>query len=199
MAGIFVDFLKRIGLPDPGKHTGKPARTSRLIWVLLVLGVVLLAVALLLLRGGRPAQQPVPPGDIARGQPLHAVQGAPGSDASAFPSAAQGDLRPAADLAERYFDFGSIGPSDVVERQFALSNQGSGDLIVQQAYTTCGCTTADLTSAVIPPGKTALITVRFDAGYHPAAGTTVRRGLILETNDPQTPTLEIWVQASVRK
>jgi hypothetical protein len=51
---------------------------------------------------------------------------------------------------------------------------------------------------VIPPGKVVLVTLRFDAGFHDTAGQTVRRGIIIENNDPDRSSAEIWVQASVR-
>ena len=37
----------------------------------------------------------------------------------------------------------------------------------------------------------------YDAGFHDTAGQTVRRGLIIESNDPDQPQAEIWVQAQV--
>jgi hypothetical protein len=39
--------------------------------------------------------------------------------------------------------------------------------------------------------------MRFDAGFHDSAGQTVRRGVILETNDPEQPQVEMWIQADV--
>ena len=99
---------------------------------------------------------------------------------------------------ERFYDFGSIGPSDVVTREFVVANQGEAPLTISRAYTTCGCTTADFTASVIPPGKVAVITLRFDAGFHDTAGQTVRRGIIIESNDPERPSAEIWVEAAVR-
>jgi hypothetical protein len=64
-------------------------------------------------------------------------------------------------------------------------------------YTTCGCTTADLTGSVIPPGKVALHTLHFDADYHNVTGETVRRGVILENNDREQPKAEVWIEARV--
>ena len=71
-------------------------------------------------------------------------------------------------------------------------------LTISRAYTTCGCTKAEFTSSIIPAGKVAIVTLVFDAGFHDVRGQTVRRGLIIENNDPDWPTVEIWAQASVR-
>ena len=79
-----------------------------------------------------------------------------------------------------------------------LFNTGEAPLTISRAYTTCGCTTAEITARTIPPGKVASVTLTFDAGFHETAGQTVRRGLIIENNDPRNPKAEIWIQATVR-
>ena len=49
----------------------------------------------------------------------------------------------------------------------------------------------------IPPGKLAVVSVRFDAGFHDTRGQTVRRGIIIENNDRRNSKAELWVKASV--
>ena len=91
------------------------------------------------------------------------------------------------------------GAQDVVERTFIVRNVGEAPLTISRVYTTCGCTTAEVSASMIPPGKVATINIIFDAGFHAdAAGQTVRRGVIIENNDPNQPKAEIWVQASIR-
>ena len=60
------------------------------------------------------------------------------------------------------------------------------------------CTTADFTATVIHPGKVSVVTLVYDAGFHDARGQTVRRGIIIENNDPKNPQVELWAQATVR-
>ena len=79
-----------------------------------------------------------------------------------------------------------------------IANQGDASLTISRAYTTCGCTTADFTATVIPPGKVAVVTMKYDAGFHDARGQTVRRGIIIENNDQKNPQVELWAQATVR-
>ena len=100
-------------------------------------------------------------------------------------------------ISETRHDFGRIGPQDVVERTFILRNDGDAPLTISRAYTTCGCTTAKFSASVIPPGKVATVKLIFDAGFHDSAGQTVRRGLIVENNDPNQSQVEIWIQATV--
>jgi hypothetical protein len=101
-------------------------------------------------------------------------------------------------VSERSYNFGSIGPNDIVQRTFAIRNDGDAPLTISRAYTTCGCTRADFSASVIPPGKVAEVFVTYDAGFHDSRGQTVSRGIIIESNDPQRSQSEIWVQASVR-
>lgn len=105
--------------------------------------------------------------------------------------------QPRLELAEASHDFGLIGPQDVVERTFTIRNTGDAPLTISRAYTTCGCATAEISTNVIPPGGAATARIVFDAGYHDSAGQTVRRGLILENNDPLHSQAEIWIQADV--
>jgi len=103
---------------------------------------------------------------------------------------------PDAVIPVRVYDFGNVKPTETVSRAFIIENQGTGPLKISSSYTTCGCTTAELSTSVIPPGKSAMVTVTFDA-RRTEIGAKVLRGVIFETNDPQHPQLEIWIQASV--
>jgi len=106
--------------------------------------------------------------------------------------------RPEIQVSEQFYDFGDVGANQVLKHTFVIENLGQAPLVIVHAYTTCGCTAADFTSANIPPGKVALMTLQFDPGYHDMHGTTVRRGVMVETNDPEHPLQEIWIQASVK-
>lgn len=136
------------------------------------------------------------PDDIVHEQPIVAVhemgKGPP------IPFLARSQPQPEVMVPERFHDFGVVGPTDVVERTFVIRNMGQGPLTISRAYTTCGCTTAEISASVIPPGKVATARLIFDAGFHDTAGQTVRRGLILENNDPNQSQAEIWIQATVR-
>ncbi|MFQ5614857.1 MAG: DUF1573 domain-containing protein [Anaerolineales bacterium] len=129
---------------------------------------------------------------------MHAIHEMDGSKLSEIPFLPKDGPQPKIAVSQDFYSFGSIGPQEVVTYEFALFNQGNAPLTISRAYTTCGCTTADFTATIIPPGKVSLMTLTLDAGYHDVRGQTVRRGVIIENNDPQNPTLEIWTQAAVR-
>jgi len=135
--------------------------------------------------------------DVIYDQPIHAIHEM--NEGPPIPFLPRGGAQPAIQVPESSYNFGSIGPKDVVERTFIIRNTGEAPLTISRAYTTCGCTTAEITAIVIPPGKVAEVTIIFDAGFHAeAVGQTVRRGLIIENNDPRQSEAEIWIQASVR-
>jgi hypothetical protein len=106
--------------------------------------------------------------------------------------------KPEIKLSEQYYDFGEVDANQVLTRTFVIANLGQVPLKIIRAYTTCGCTMADFTAAEIPPGKVVLMTLQFDPSFHDMQGTTVRRGVMIETNDPDNPLQEIWIQASIK-
>jgi len=106
---------------------------------------------------------------------------------------------PLADMDVRFFDFGSLSGSQEVSHSFILANRGDAPLMVTHAYATCGCTSAMISAAVIPPGKAGLVTVYFSPMMSAGGSEAIRRGIILETNDPLQPEIEIWVQAALEQ
>lgn len=135
--------------------------------------------------------------DVVYDQPIHAIHEM--GEGPTIPFLPRDQAQPAVFIPESSYNFGSIGAHDVVERKFIIRNNGEAPLTISRAYTTCGCTTAEISASVIPPGKVAEVTLQFDAGFHEdAAGQTVRRGLIIENNDPRQSQTEIWIQASIR-
>lgn len=168
--------------------------------------VVVLTIALLLVAGGlyayfaeshtAAAALDYEPQDVVYGDPIYAIHEM--GEGPPIPFLPRDQAQPAIALSENSYDFGTIGPRDVVERTFVILNTGDAPLTISRAYTTCGCTTAEISAKTIPPGKVASVTLTFDAGFHEAAGQTVRRGLIIENNDPRQSQVEMWIQAAIR-
>ncbi|NMB87579.1 MAG: DUF1573 domain-containing protein [Chloroflexi bacterium] len=166
------------------------SRQARLVAIAIGLGLM----ALLGLSIARLHAAPT----VVYDHPLHVtnrpVSAAPAAGESADATGGQ----PRLEIPVTFHDFGSIGATQVVRQDFLLTNRGSVPLRIRSAYTTCGCTTAEFSASVIPPGKAARITLTYDAGYHHAAGNTVRRGLVIRSNDPHQGQVEIWIQATLR-
>lgn len=162
-------------------------------------GILLLIVAVIGYwsgQGGGGTEIKYGPEDIVYDDPIFAVHEM--GEGPAIPFLDLSGPQPDIVVPDDSYDFGRIGPTDVVERDFVIQNTGKAPLTISRAYTTCGCTTAEISARVIPPGKVAAVNIVFDAGFHDTAGQTVRRGLIIENNDPRQSQAEIWIQAAVR-
>jgi len=94
------------------------------------------------------------------------------------------------------YDFGEIPVSPLVAYIYAIENVGTADLHLSNLVTSCGCTTAELSTSVIPPGKRADLRVVFDPGYHETVGP-VTRVVWMITDDPTQPWLEVILTADV--
>jgi len=178
----------------------RKSRVRSYLWVAALLGVLALFVAAVIaLRNEGAPQQSTSfdygPEDIAYDRPVEAVHEM--ESGPPIPFLPEDGPQPQIELNEAFHDFGSVGATEIVTREFAVANMGEAPLTISRAYTTCGCTTAEFTSTFIPPGMVSVVTVRFDAGLHDAEGQTVRRGVIMENNDPDIPQAEFWLEASV--
>lgn len=162
--------------------------------------VVLLGGAFWYMSGGEPkAQMPIvyTADEIAHTRPFRAIHEMGGGVPIPFLAADQ--PQPKIVVPSTYVDFGVVGPRAIIEREFLVRNEGDAPLTISRAYTTCGCTVADFTARIVPPGKSALITLIFDAGFHDVRGEVVKRGIIIESNDRASSRAEIWVRAAVAR
>lgn len=162
----------------------------------LLVALIIIGAGQLIARGARQ-HDPRFNAPVVYGQPITAVHQMSTPLAAAQPVPASVG-QPHLELSSSYYDFGILRGLTAVTRDFFIINRGSAALVITQAYTTCGCTTALLTASIVPPGAAARATLTFNPAFHSLSGQTVRRGLILETNDPDQPEVAIWVQASLR-
>jgi hypothetical protein len=70
---------------------------------------------------------------------------------------------PAIEFKEDYHDFGDIKQGQVVEHVFHFTNTGDSTLVLQKAYSTCGCTVPSYPKEGIAPGESGQITVKFNS------------------------------------
>jgi hypothetical protein len=107
-----------------------------------------------------------------------------------------GEPQPNVDLPLLQWDWGTISAIPAVAQTFPIQNTGDEPLIISSVVTSCGCTTASLSSSVIPPGQRADLKVAFDPNFHETVGP-VTRLIWLQTNDPDQPLIEIRLDANV--
>ncbi len=95
------------------------------------------------------------------------------------------------------YDFGEV-PYTEVTATLRLVNAGDAPLVVEGVSTSCGCTEAEVSRKVIPPGEEAELRISFDPRR---MGTRVEgkvyREVYVLTNDPQNPELVVPVTAVV--
>jgi hypothetical protein len=199
------------------KSTRRSAKASRrrrssgaspLVWLGGILGIVVLLVALNVLQSGVFADPPtasrsedpaslLPLAEAKR--PLnggHDMQRIPQQTPAPQP-APEGVALAKLDLPTASHDFGRIPKRPDVAHVFAVQNTGTADLEIWNLVTSCGCTTAELSSSVIPPGQRADLTVTFDPDFHVTQGEVIRL-VWFATNDPTQPWAEVRITADVQ-
>ncbi len=108
----------------------------------------------------------------------------------------EGAQVPKVELPLTTFDFGEIPVTPAVSFVYAVQNTGTTDLHLSNLVTSCGCTTAELSTTIIPPGQRADLQVIFDPGFHETVGP-VTRVVWMITDDPTQPWLEVKLTADV--
>jgi hypothetical protein len=84
-----------------------------------------------------------------------------------------------------YFDFGTINErEDPYEHKFEFTNTGKAALIIQTVTASCGCTTPDWPKQPIAPGKTGVITVKYNSKGRVAPFT---KEIFIKSNATQEP------------
>lgn len=179
----------------------KRLQRTRLIW--LGISTLILVILAAVWRSSVAASQPVDHSVdfdaslVVYDRPIRAVHEMTGPSLASIPFLPEDGPQPKLVISQPFFDFKKIGYTEVVQHEFVITNKGDAPLTISRAYTSCECTTADFTATIIPPGRTAIVTLIFDANFHDVRGQQVRRGIIIESNDPASPQTEIWTQASV--
>ncbi len=188
-----------------GRRARRSARGRWGGYALILAGVgILILAGVLGFRGSQASGStwtgPIPidydPEEIVYQDPLYGVHEM-GPSTTPIPFLPKDGPQPRVEVPVTFVDVGTVGATQVITQPFVIRNRGEAPLTVSRMYTTCGCTTAELSARVIPPGKAALLILRFDAGYHDVRGETVQRGVILEVNDPRSPQVEVWIRARV--
>jgi hypothetical protein len=93
------------------------------------------------------------------------------------------------------FDFGRTLPQKAVTREFSIRNFGDRDLVIETVSTSCGCTvTDDLAGKVVKPGGSLPLRVTLTT---PAGTGPLTKSVVVRSNDPGRPLLEIKLKTTV--
>jgi hypothetical protein len=94
------------------------------------------------------------------------------------------------------FDFGKALPDKVLRREFTVRNFGDAPLVIEGVSTTCGCTAALTAKSRVEPGGSTSLRVTLETRRYSGR---VERQVLVRSNDPKTPLLQVKVSASVEK
>jgi len=92
------------------------------------------------------------------------LSGCSGNNSGSVISSEQGDSTQSAEIVFREYehDFGKVEEGEKVAYVFAFENKGTGNLVVKNAITSCGCTVPKYDTKPIPPGGSGNLEVVFD-------------------------------------
>ena len=101
---------------------------------------------------------------------------------------------PAIRFQEDVFTFQPILEGESVDIIFEFSNGGEGTLVIHDAVTSCGCTTADYPSDSLKPGEKGTIKTTFHSKGH-AGDNDI--SLLVKSNDPVVPIKTLRIRGKV--
>jgi hypothetical protein len=96
------------------------------------------------------------------------------------------------------FDLGTVVKGERAEAYIPVRNLGDGPLTVQAVSTSCGCTTATLSSMSIPPAGEARLRVEYDSGAHETDLGRMERFIFISSDDPDEEDVQIKVTVIVK-
>jgi hypothetical protein len=94
------------------------------------------------------------------------------------------------------FDFGNVLPDKTLRKEFTIRNFGNAPLELENVSTTCGCTAAIAGTKRIEPGGSTPLRVTFQTRRFSGK---VERRVLVRSNDPKTPLLEVKLGATVEE
>jgi hypothetical protein len=92
------------------------------------------------------------------------------------------------------WDFGRAFPDERLRKSFSVQNVGDAELLIEGVTTTCGCTVARGYEKRIPAGGRTPLEVILETRQ---SSGRLEKSVLVRTNDPRTPLVEIKVSATV--
>jgi hypothetical protein len=92
------------------------------------------------------------------------------------------------------FEFGTVRAGRAVQKEFLVRNHGRTDLLIHKVVSSCGCTAALTDSQTVKPGGSTPLRVTFTAPEEPGH---LQKSVLLQSNDPLRPSLEVKIEATV--
>ena len=102
--------------------------------------------------------------------------------------------KPKLEFDRNVYDFGTTSQVESVTGTFTFHNAGDGELKIQRAVPSCGCTVASVKPDVLKPGQKGelIFTVRLGG-----ARGHLEKHINVPSNDPQNPNINLAIKANV--
>lgn len=84
-----------------------------------------------------------------------------------------------------------------VSTGFTVINTGNETLEIGTIMTSCGCTSAEMSTKNIEPAEKAILTVYFNPNLHEEPPDEFSRTVFIESNDPSTPEAEVKITVDI--
>jgi len=95
-------------------------------------------------------------------------------------------------------NFGDVPQSQgILKTTFEVKNEGKSVLEIGELSTSCGCTTAEISSKSIQPSSKAILTVYFDPDFHKEPADELTRTVFIPTNDTSNPEAEVKITVDI--
>lgn len=94
------------------------------------------------------------------------------------------------DVAASY-DLGRVSKGNRAIADLPLRNLGDAPLKVEAISTSCGCTTATLSSMTVPPGGQAMLHVEYDSNAHESDKGALERYVFISSDDPDESDMQL--------
>ncbi|GJQ23629.1 MAG: hypothetical protein HBSAPP01_14190 [Candidatus Brocadia sapporoensis] len=95
---------------------------------------------------------------------------------------------------EEIFNFGKIYIGEVVEYGFKFKNLGSGELIINNVKSSCGCTAALVSKNHLQKNETGEVKVKFNPGRYVGK---VSKSVVVNSNDPKCSAVKLTITGEV--
>lgn len=95
---------------------------------------------------------------------------------------------------EQKYDFGKIYIGDNIKHKFKFKNLGSGELIISNVKSSCGCTAALVTKNKLLKNEEGEVEIRFNPGSFVGR---VTKSVVVNSNDQENPSYRLVISGEV--
>lgn len=127
---------------------------------------------------------------------LQSVRGEEADDAAPTPEITDPAAVAKIELPTDRYDMGVIENYEIAVQKMPVYNRGTAPLKITRVSTSCGCTSGEMETSVIPPGGEGNLIIRVDPARIP--GFFAEKVLTLYTNDPTNPSPSLHVATHVK-